>query len=428
MGTSTAKLKLYRPATVGEAVSVQSAINDNMDKIESLLPFTICTSGARPASPFQGQTIYETDTGFVYFYNGAAWKKWVLLDTTETVQNKTFDATNTWNGVLNPTFTSSMKNRFINGSFDIWQRGTPVTNTGGVIGYTADRWQATSGTGATNIFTRTANTLGAVAGQAKYRCDWNRSVAGTTDSTFQQKIEGVQSFAGQQVTVSAYLTASAGSIDFQFRSRQFFGTTGGSADVGPTAQGGTQTATTARTRFTATFTVPSIAGKTLGSAGDDCLEIQLFRAFNATNGATGTLQVEDLVIELGPVATDIERPSVQQTLAWCERYYYRLTAVNGTTYFGSGRLSTATNADIHVHFPVTMRIAPISSAISGNTHITINAASSAASTATSTNLGFGNVDGALVNATVVGLVAGQGCLAFLNTIGAWIEFNSELTA
>lgn len=33
----------------------------------------ICTSSTRPASPFEGQTIYETDTDLSYTYNGSAW-------------------------------------------------------------------------------------------------------------------------------------------------------------------------------------------------------------------------------------------------------------------------------------------------------------------------------------------------------------------
>lgn len=33
----------------------------------------ICTSSTRPASPFAGQTIYETDTSLAYTYSGSAW-------------------------------------------------------------------------------------------------------------------------------------------------------------------------------------------------------------------------------------------------------------------------------------------------------------------------------------------------------------------
>lgn len=33
----------------------------------------VCTSTTRPASPFEGQTIYETDTDLTKAYNGASW-------------------------------------------------------------------------------------------------------------------------------------------------------------------------------------------------------------------------------------------------------------------------------------------------------------------------------------------------------------------
>ena len=34
----------------------------------------ICTSSTRPASPFEGQVIYETDTGLTRYYDGTAWE------------------------------------------------------------------------------------------------------------------------------------------------------------------------------------------------------------------------------------------------------------------------------------------------------------------------------------------------------------------
>ena len=33
----------------------------------------VCTSSTRPASPFEGQVIFETDTDRLYVYNGTAW-------------------------------------------------------------------------------------------------------------------------------------------------------------------------------------------------------------------------------------------------------------------------------------------------------------------------------------------------------------------
>lgn len=47
-----------------------------VDKLaSSLSATTICTSSTRPASPVEGQTIYETDTKKVYVYDGSAWKQ-----------------------------------------------------------------------------------------------------------------------------------------------------------------------------------------------------------------------------------------------------------------------------------------------------------------------------------------------------------------
>ena len=35
----------------------------------------VCTSSNRPASPFEGQMIYETDTDLTYVYGGSAWQQ-----------------------------------------------------------------------------------------------------------------------------------------------------------------------------------------------------------------------------------------------------------------------------------------------------------------------------------------------------------------
>jgi hypothetical protein len=40
---------------------------------QSLVRPGVCTSSTRPASPFEGQVIYETDTDKTLVYNGSAW-------------------------------------------------------------------------------------------------------------------------------------------------------------------------------------------------------------------------------------------------------------------------------------------------------------------------------------------------------------------
>lgn len=44
-------------------------------------PTIICTSSTRPASPFEGQTIYETDTKKEFTYTGSAWTESALFRT-----------------------------------------------------------------------------------------------------------------------------------------------------------------------------------------------------------------------------------------------------------------------------------------------------------------------------------------------------------
>lgn len=62
----TARLGLKKPAGIDNYNIGDN--NGNADILDAMLPVTICTSVTRPASPFNGQGILETDTGRVYFY------------------------------------------------------------------------------------------------------------------------------------------------------------------------------------------------------------------------------------------------------------------------------------------------------------------------------------------------------------------------
>lgn len=62
---------IFTPAS-GTAVTaaVWNQLHDNLDYLFERGPY-ICTAGTRPGSPFQGQVIYETDTGYLLQYYGA---------------------------------------------------------------------------------------------------------------------------------------------------------------------------------------------------------------------------------------------------------------------------------------------------------------------------------------------------------------------
>jgi C1q domain len=58
----------------------------------------VCTSTARPSSPFDGMVIYETDTDLVRVWDGSAWK------TIASTNGATFDSTGRMTNPVQPCF------------------------------------------------------------------------------------------------------------------------------------------------------------------------------------------------------------------------------------------------------------------------------------------------------------------------------------
>ena len=72
MATTTTKLSLIKPELT-DVVDVGN-LNDNADSIDAAIGFTVCTSSSRPASPWSGQPIFETDTGLSLVWDGDSWE------------------------------------------------------------------------------------------------------------------------------------------------------------------------------------------------------------------------------------------------------------------------------------------------------------------------------------------------------------------
>ena len=87
MATTTTRLALTKPA--GTDVVDIDVLNANADKIDANIGYVVCTSTTRPASPYSGMVILETDTGFVLTYQGGSWKssKGVILQIQRTQNN-----------------------------------------------------------------------------------------------------------------------------------------------------------------------------------------------------------------------------------------------------------------------------------------------------------------------------------------------------
>jgi hypothetical protein len=194
--------------------------------------------------------------------------------------------------------------------------------------------------------------------------------AGAASYSFiSQKIEGLRRLSGKTVTVSLWAYATAGTPKIGIGFQQQVGT-GGSPSVGSAVNATPITLTTTPTRYSATFTLPSAAGLTLGTNGDDATWLKIFFSSGATSnvGAGGigvqsaTFVLWGVQLEVGTVATPLEKPDPQQDLAKCQRFYQ--TGSVGWYGYGSGGANGLVGS-----LPVTMRGAPtytISGAIYSN--------------------------------------------------------------
>ncbi|WP_199546583.1 hypothetical protein [Streptomyces sp. N35] len=89
--TPTSRLGLHRPLNNGsELVNVQTDLNQNLDKLDLAAGFQIVTSGTRPAAPYAGKPITESDTSYrTYFSNGTApaSASWVQIPNSSSTYN-----------------------------------------------------------------------------------------------------------------------------------------------------------------------------------------------------------------------------------------------------------------------------------------------------------------------------------------------------
>jgi hypothetical protein len=247
------------------------------------------------------------------------------------------------------------KNKIINGDFGIWQRGTSFTPTSG--SFSADRfYNVFNGSGSTRTVSRQTFTPGTapVAGyEGTYFLRYATTVAGTGEaySTVSQNIEDVRTLAGQTVTFSFWAKAASNITLPYVYAVQRFGS-GGSSEVA-TVIGSSVAVTTSWQRFTYTFTMPSVSGKTIGTSS--YVDMEFYTPLNSTF----TLDTWGWQLEAGSVATAFQTATgtIQGELSACQRYYWRNT---GAIYMraGIGIGATSASAQIVVQNPVPMRVAP----------------------------------------------------------------------
>lgn len=248
---------------------------------------------------------------------------------------------------MTTTPISGFRNAIINGDFRVWQRGTSFTPSSSLV-YTADRFFAfNSGNGSMTVSRQTftpGNTISGYEPQFFLRTVVS-SVGTSALFNLGQRIEDVRAFAGQTVTISFWMKSDASRTVTGF-AYQNFGS-GGSSTT--TTQYGTFNVTTSWQRFTATVTIPSIFGKTVGTDSYLAIELNL-------PAATQTTEIWGVQVERGTIATPFEQRPIGTELALCQRYYQ-----TGRIVYDAGYVPTNTPIGNSVMFPVQMRATPVDS-------------------------------------------------------------------
>jgi hypothetical protein len=331
---------------------------------------------------------------------------------------------------------SGFRNAIINGDFKINQRGFTSATTDGAFGF--DRWRVGVGGNGTTTYSPVAFTVGnAISGHEPInhaRVVTTGQTTSAVNSILLQPIEDVRTFANQAIVISFWAKANSGTPKIAVELDQQFGT-GGSARV--TTYVNQVTLSTSWARYTATITVPSVSGKTIGansfislflwvSAGSD---------FNARTNSLGiqtnTFDIWGVQVEKGTIATPFEQRPIGTELALCQRYYWRKTAegtASAGAVFGSGVCTTGTSSFIEFYFPVQMRAIPTMAISSGNLVLTDSV---------TYNLGSVSIASQIYNSTTTGRVsithAGTGTAfrphvlaASTTTSASWVEASAEL--
>lgn len=280
----------------------------------------------------------------------------------------------------------SFRNLLDNPQFVIAQRGIGPFSVSGT--FVADRWIVFSVLDTIFFRSIAAASFPLVSAEPDTTYWLEMDVSGSSNVTAYtqavQKIESVRRISGRTVTVSFYASINIGTGRIGLSLDQIFGT-GGSPSASVSGVGQSVAINTTPQRYSLTFVLGSLVSKTLGTNGDDYTYLNIWfsaGANNATRSGTvnvqsGVFRVTGLQLEVGSVATPLERVDPTTEFARCERYYQT----------GQWSIAGYGNSGITVGFshplPVTMRTVP----------------TVVATVVTSTNIGSQTVV-ALDNATV----------------------------
>ena len=361
-----------------------------------------------------------------FVYDGTQW-----ID----IAQSTADLTNYAN--LTTTPISGFRNAIINGDFSINQRGFTSTTTSGTFGF--DRWRNFNSGGTVTTSSPSFDYSSSQPISSYNPKSFLRQVVASQSAAgdvaqISQYIEDVRTFAGQTITISFWAKATSGTPKVSFEFQQSFGT-GGSPSATVNHLAGQATLSTSWNRYSISTTLPSVVGKTVGTA-DSSLQLFIWTSGGTTwNSRTGSLGIQNntfdfwgVQIEKGTVATPFEQRPIGTELALCQRYYTRLNYPENS-YVGQAQAYTATSIfGTFATLPVSMRIVP-TCVISSWTHFGgHNSGGSFPTSFSSGSLGNHSTTsiGFIGNTSTSVYTAGHSSGIKSSSASAWIEASAEL--
>lgn len=342
------------------------------------------------------------------------------------------DITGTLN-LLQSTLYPAGRNKIINGDLSVNQRAFTSTTANGTYGF--DRWlcQTSDGTTTFSAQTFTPGTAPVAGYEAAnfVRIVSTGQTLASAQSRLTQRLEDCRTFAGQTVVVSFWAKASTGTPSVAVNLSQNFGS-GGSATVNLSGQ---KTAiTTSWVRYSKTFAIPSISGKTIGTSSHVNFNVWTSGGSDQ-NTSTDSLGIQSVTIDLwgfqveaastGSTASPFQTASgsIGGELALCQRYFNR-QASGDVRIISVGAAASTTSARNIIPFPVEMRVVP-SMAVSSGTHFSyVGVATCTGVTldGSRTTTKAALVDGAIT----AGLVAAGAYSFVTSNASATLDFSAEL--
>ena len=276
------------------------------------------------------------------------------------------------NGQTGNAIGPGFKNRIINGTFAVAQRGTSFTSSGGGNNddaYTLDRWYIlsdgndaidvtqetstvpTNGQFAIALDVETANKKFGIA-QIIENKNCIGAIGNTVTVSFKAKVSSTTKLDNVKCAIVAW-SGTADTVTSDIISAW------GAEGTNPTLiANATYENTPANLNVTTSYATYSVSGAVDTASTKNII---VFIWSDVTDTTAGDfLYITDVQLEVGSSATSFDYRPYGTELSLCQRYYYKIgtTDANARVLAPSGFVETSTRAIAFVNFPVSMRTAP----------------------------------------------------------------------